>query len=463
MEHTAYLVNPNKCLGSRAILPPLKIALISPKGPLYRHRTGIFRKDLRAGPLTLTTLASLIPDDIAAEVSLYDEGIEDLPENLDASLIGMTVITGTAPRSYELAEKYRSEGITVVLGGPHVTLVPEESAKYADSIVTGFAEETWPALLQDFVVGELKPRYDMDKNFSFQSMPSIPFAKRELLKKKGYKTTHTFEATRGCIHRCNFCVVPHAWGTRPFQKPISHIIDDIKQVGSKRILFYDLNLLADFKYAKELFTALIPLKLKWFGLSTTLIGKSPELMELCAKSGCCGLLIGFESVSKTGLKDHNKSFNSPDTYGQLIADLHRLRISIMGTFVFGNDSDTKDSFSEVKEFVLTHKVDLPRFSVMTPFPGTELFSSLNAENRILTRDWSLYDGQHVVFEPRTMSAKELLAGHEKLWRDVYSYSAIWKRIGRHSDPLAIVIAANLGYRFYAANLERFYTCRGGML
>ncbi len=441
----------------------IRLALLSPKGPLYRHRTGIFRKDLRAGPLTLTTLASLIPEDINAEIEIYDEGVEDIPERLNASLIGMTVITGTAPRSYELAKHYRAQGIPVVLGGPHVTLVPEEAQQHADCIVTGYAEETWPTLLRDFVDGRLQPRYDMRQDFSFQQMPSIPFARRELLKRKSYKTIHTFEATRGCIHRCNFCVVPHAWGTRPFQKPVEHVIDDIVQSGAKHLLFYDLNLLADFNYARELFTALLPLKIKWFGLSTVLIGKSPELIELCAKSGCRGLLIGFESMSNAGLEDSNKKFNSPENYPALIKILHQHKISVMGTFVFGAESDTKDSFEEVKDFVLSEGVDLPRFSLLTPFPGTELYRRLDEEGRILSRDWSIYDGQHVVFKPKHLSADELLEGHEKIWREVYSFRAIWNRIGRHNDPLSVVVAANLGYRFYANNLKRFYTCRGGLV
>jgi len=441
----------------------MKIVLISPKGPLYRHRTGIFRKDLRAAPLTLTTLASLVPEDLEAEIEIYDEGIEDLPSDLKADIIGMTVITGSAPRAYELAEKFRSESITVVLGGPHVTLVPDEAGIHADSIVCGYAEETWPQLLKDFKSGVMKKRYNMRDNFSFCDLPTIPFARRNLLKKWGYKTIHTFEATRGCIHRCNFCVVPHAWGTRPFQKPIAHVVDDIKQLGSKRLVFYDLNLLADFNYAKELFTALIPLKVRWYGLSTVLIGKSPELMELCARSGCRGLLIGFESVSKTVLSATNKKFNNPELYGALIRELHSLKISVMGTFVFGGDEDTIDSFKDVKDFVLSHKVDLPRFSIQTPFPGTTLFESLANEGRILTKDWSLYDGQHIVYQPKKMTPEELLFQYEKLWTDVYSYRSIFKRIGIHSTPLPIVFGANIGYRFYARNLHRFYTCNAAAI
>ena len=197
--------------------------------------------------------------------------------------------------------------------------------------------------------------------------------------------------------------------------------------------------------------------------STVLLGKSPELMELCAKSGCRGLLIGFESVSKETLIDCNKRFNTPATYAEFIRTLHTNRISVMGTFVFGSESDTINSFDEVKDFVLTHKVDLPRFSIQTPFPGTTLFKTLETEDRILTRDWSLYDGQHVVYKPKNMTPEELTKRYEKLWREVYSYKSIAKRIGRHSNPLPIIVGANIGYRFYAKNLNRFYNCNAGLL
>lgn len=441
---------------------PLRIALLSPKGPLYRHRTGIFRKDLRAAPLTLTTLASLVPEDVSARVTIYDEGIRDLPADLEADLVGMTVITGSAVRAYELSARFRERGIPVVLGGPHVTLMPDEAEANADAIVTGYAEQTWPELLRDFVRGEMKRRYVMDPKFSFAEMPRIPFPHRHLMDRSGYKTLNTFEATRGCIHKCEFCVVPSAWGTRPFQKPIGHVIADIKQTGARKLLFYDLNLLADFGYARELFTALVPLKVRWFGLSTVLLAKDPALMELAAKSGCSGLLIGFETVSKTGLQSFNKKFANPAEYGEIIRAFHALGIALNGTFVFGNDSDTEAAFDEVRDFVLEHRIDLPRFSIMTPFPGTPLFKRLDADGRILTRDWSRYDGQHVVFRPAKMSADALQVGHERIWREVYSWRSMFRRIKPRVGDFPIVAAANVAYRFYAHNLSRFYTCTGGL-
>ncbi len=440
----------------------MKIVLLSPKGPLYRHRTGIFKKSLRAAPLTFSTLASLIPDEIDAAVKIIDEGVEEIPARLDADLVGMTVITGTAPRAYELAAKFRRQKLPVVLGGPHVTLVPGEAQDRADSIVTGYAEQNWPQLLRDFRDGILKPRYDMAEDFSLSAGPRLPFPRRDLMKRKGYVSLNTFEATRGCIHNCSFCVVPAAWGRRPFQKPIGDVIDDIRQTGAKKLIFYDLNLIADVNHAKELFRALIPLNIRWFGLATVLLGRDDELMELAAKSGCSGLLIGFESIDAASLGDSNKGFNRPNEYATLIQRLHSFGISINGTFVFGNDSDTRDSFDAVTDFVLEHRIDLPRFAVLTPFPGTGLFQRLEQESRIRTRDWSLYDGQHVVFEPRNMTAEELLKGHERAWQRVYSFGGIWERISRdmwnRASGWSLIAAANLGYRYYARNLSRFYTC-----
>lgn len=442
---------------------PLRIVLLSPKGPLYRHQTGIFRKDLRAGPLTLTTLAALIPPEIHSSVRIYDEGVEEIPENLEADLIGITIITGSSLRGYELSAHYRSQGIPVVLGGPHVTLLPDESQNHADSIVVGYAEESWPQLLRDFTTSRMKPRYLQSKDFTLQRPENLPFARRDLLKRKLYKTTNTFEATRGCIHRCEFCVVPNAWGTRPFQKPISHIVDDIRQCGARKILFYDLNLFADFTYARELFEALIPLKITWFGLSTTLIGRDKTLLELAARSGCRGLLIGFESVSPATLQSFNKGFNDPREYHQLVERLHFSKILVNGTFVFGNDTDGLGSFDEVRDFVLTSKIDLPRFAIMTPFPGTPLFDRLKAANRILHEDWTKYDGQHVVFQPHTMTTEELQVGHERVWKEVYSWRNIARRARLHLENAPLWWGANLAYRFYARNLSRFYTCNGGVV
>jgi radical SAM superfamily enzyme YgiQ (UPF0313 family) len=434
---------------------PLRIALISPKGPLYRHRGGIWKKSLRYQPLTLTTLAALIPSDVRHTVQCIDEGIADVPLDLDVDVVGLTVITGTAVRAYELADHFRSRGITVVLGGPHVTLIPDDAVPHADAIVTGYAEDTWPQLLRDIVAGRLQPRYTMAPDLS---LADRPFARRELLPARHFLTNNVFEATRGCVHPCEFCVVPTAWGRKPFLKPVADVVADIRRHGARKLIFIDLNIIADRAHARELFTALIPLRLQWYGLATVLLADDAELLELCARSGCRGLLMGLESMSSANLKGSRKGFNSPDKFIRVVERLHAHGIALQGCFVFGLDDDKPGVFAETAEFAVAAKIDLPRFAVVTPFPNTPLFHRLKAEGRILTYNWELYDAQHVVFQPKHMSVEELQTGIESAWKHAYSLPSIWRRIGSSPAPWPVRIGTNLGYRFYAQNLSRFYNC-----
>ncbi|MCB9761662.1 MAG: B12-binding domain-containing radical SAM protein [Alphaproteobacteria bacterium] len=433
----------------------MKIALISPKGPLYRHRGGIFKRSLRYAPLTLVHLAALVPEDVQAEVRVFDEGIEEMPETLDADLVGMTVITGSARRAYELAARYRAQGLPVVLGGPHVTLAPEDARPHADSLVVGYAEETWPQLLRDHAAGRLQPRYDQSPSLS---LAGLPHPRRDLLPRRAYTTTNVFEASRGCIHDCDFCVVPAAWGRRPYRRPVDEVIAELRAVGARKALFIDLNLIADKTWARALFEAMIPLKLSWFGLATVLLERDEELLDLVARSGCSGLLIGLESISQQTLDGCRKGFNVADRYANLIDRLHAKGITLMGTFVFGLDGDGPDVFMETARFAVETAIDLPRFAIVTPFPGTALYGRLDAEGRILTRDWDLYDGQHVVFQPRGMGVRELAEGHEAAWRYTYRRRSILRRVAGSRLQLPLSLAANWGYRFYAHHLHTHYNC-----
>ena len=434
---------------------PLRIVLLSPRGPLYRHRGGIWKKTMRYAPLTLTTLASLVPPDIPADIRLLDEGVDEIdPERIEADLVGISAITGTAPRAYEIAAQLRKRSIPVVLGGVHPTLVPEEAIQHADSIVVGYAEQSWPQLLRDFIAGRMARRYDQGPDLR---LDNLPFPKRELFNSGMVNVAHTLEATRGCIYQCEFCVVPAAWG-RPLQKPIGDVIADIRQMRAKRVIFLDLNLIADVVYAKELFTALVPLKIQWGGLVTTTIAWDDELLDLAARSGCRGLLIGFESLNQASLIEAKKAFNMRRDYHEVVRKIRDRNIALMGCFVFGFDHDTVDSFDETVEFVMASRMDLPRYAIAVPFPGTALYRRLKNENRITTEDWSLYDGQHVVFEPKNMTAEELLRHTRRAWTTTYSYASIWKRLSGSRTRLSIALPANFGYRFYANHLDTFYTC-----
>src|SRR3954469_18915489 len=298
---------------------PLCVVLVSPKGPLYRHRGGIFRKSLRYQPLTLTTLAALVPQELDVELKLIDEGIEEVPSDLDADLVGLTVITGTAPRAYELANEFRSRGIATVLGGPHVTLIPEDAQPHADAIVVGYAEDAWPRLLRDFAAGAMESRYDQAPELDLANRPR---PRHELLPRRRYLTDNVFEATRGCVHNCDFCVVPSAWGRKPYQKPVEEVVADIRQHGARKLIFVDLNLIADREYAAALFEALTPLGVQWYGLSTVLLADDLPLLSLAARSGCRGLLMGLESISLQNLRESRKGFNSPEKFARVVQRLH---------------------------------------------------------------------------------------------------------------------------------------------
>lgn len=397
-----------------------------------------------------------MPPEIDAEITIIDEGVMDVDATrIEADLVGMTVITGTAPRAYELSAQLRARGIPVVLGGPHVTLIPEDAQPHGNAIVVGYAEESWPRLLRDFVAGQMQPRYDQVAGLSLAGMP-LP--RRDLMRRGSYITTHVFEATRACIHRCDFCVVPSAWGTKPLQKPVEEVVADIRQHYAKRIIFIDLNIIADRDYAARLFEALIPLKINWFGLSTTLLGRDRPLLELAARSGCSGLLMGFESITPANLKASKKGFNSPDAYKELVSLLHQYKITLMACFTFGMDHDTPDIFLKTAKFAVDAAIDLPRFAIVTPFPNTGLYKRLMDEGRILTHDWELYDGQHVVFQPAQMSPEQLYAGHEAAWKYVYSWSNMARRFWGARIQMPVWMVTNMGYRFYAHHLHDFYNC-----
>ena len=433
----------------------LRITLISPRGPLYRYRVGIWKKAMRYAPLTLTTLASLVPPEIPSEVRILDEGIEEIDlDRIHANLVGISVITGTAPRAYEISAHLRTRGIPVVLGGVHPTLLPEEAQRHADSVVVGYAEECWPELLRDFVGGRLKSRYNQSPGLK---LVNLPFPLRRMYDSSLFHVADTIEATRGCVYQCDFCVVPAAWGG-PLQKPVADVVADLKQIGARRVIFLDLNLIADPEYAKELFSALVPLNMRWGGLATVTIAWNDELLDLAARSGCRGLLIGFESSNQAALKEAKKSFNMRCSYLDAMQRLHARGIAVMGCFVFGLDSDTLDSFDETVSLVIESKMDLPRYAIATPFPATGLYKRLKAENRITTEDWTLYDGQHVVFEPKNMTADELLSNTRRAWRKTYSYRSIVSRLTGSRTQLTAAIPANLGYRFYAHHLDTFYMC-----
>jgi radical SAM superfamily enzyme YgiQ (UPF0313 family) len=429
----------------------LKIQLLSPAGEIHRGESGIFKTALRYAPLTLTTLAALVPPELDAEITIQDEGVQPLDLDFTPSLVGITAITGTSLRAYDIADRLRAKGHTVVLGGVHATLLPDEAAEHADAIVLSYAEKSWPQLVRDFAAGKLQSRYFARTG---QRLEGVPIARRDLLKKKKYATINSIEATRGCPHRCDFCAVPAAWSGIYAHRPVEEVVAELRTFEGRTALFIDLSPVEDVNYAKALYRAMIPLRMRWVGLATTRIAEDAELLDLAAKSGCKGLLIGFESISQDTLNETRKGFHKAQNYGDVVKRLHDHGVGIQGCFVFGFDTDDDSVFERTVEFVDRTQIDLPRYAVMTPFPGTGYYRRLEAAGRLLHRNWSLYDVEHVVFQPKQMSPERLQEGLEWAWRQSYSWRSIFTRIrGAPWSILPLWLSLNFGYRYYAHHLH----------
>lgn len=429
----------------------MKIALLSPAGAMHRF-TGSFKKPLHYAPITLTTLAALVPPELDAEVVIYDETAEKIPLDINADIIGITAITGTSMRAYRYADYFRRLGIPVVLGGVHPTLMPQEASMYADAVVVGLGEKSWPRLLKDFSQGSMQKFYYQDEDISIEGRPA---PRRDLLKRDRYITLNSVEAVRGCTLPCTFCAYPAAFGRKLYKRPVREVIEEIEKLPGKEVLFPDVNLIADREYAIELFTGLIPLKRWWFGLVTSNIGTDEVLINLFRKSGCKGVLIGFESVTQDSQKYIQKGVNKVEGYEILVKRLHDAGIAINGCFAFGGDEDDKSVFERTVEAVVKLKIDLPRYSVLTPFPGTQFYKEMEEQGRIIERNWAMYDVEHCVFKPLKMTPDELIQGLEWAWKETYTYGSIAKRLGYLSTNLPISIPTNLAYRHYADRFSIF--------
>ena len=429
----------------------MKIALLAPAGAMHRFN-GSFSKSLHYAPLTLTTLAALVPESLKADITIYDETAGSIPLDLDADLVCITCITGTAPRSYAYADYFRSLGTTVVLGGVHPTLMPEEAERHADVVMVGFSEQSFPAMLMDYSQGSLKLRYVQGADYTIGKRV-IP--RRDLLDRKRYITVNTVEAVRGCSLPCTFCAYPAAFGSTIYKRPVNEVIAEIEALQSREVLFPDVNLIADREYAVRLFTAMIPLKKIWLGLVTSAVGVDDELIRIFRKSGCKGLLIGFESISQSSQQFIHKGVNKVLAYGELMKKLNDAGIMVQGCFAFGADDEDPSVFERTVDMVLKTKIDLPRYSILTPFPKTGLFRQMEAENRIVERNWAMYDVEHCVYLPKKMTRGQLEAGIEWAWRETYRVDSILKRLAPFTNSPWISLPVNWGYRNYANKFATF--------
>lgn len=403
----------------------MKILLISPN---ISKSNSVYSRKISSRlnifpPLTLPQLAGITPK--THEVKVVYESYKKINFDWEADIVGISCLTPEVNRGYSIADEFRKRRKTVVIGGWHASALPEEAKKHADSVVIGEAEETWPKLLHDFERGDLKPFYrnnqPVDLNF-------IPSANRNV--GDGLSFMAAVQTSRGCPMGCEFCCVTNNPEGRVFRtRSIDLVVEEIKKIKNKTLYFYDPSLTIDTDFTKKLFKAIKGLNKKFscFG-NANILAKDDELIRLAKDAGCQNWYVGFESVSQKTIDYLGKKSNKVQEYSNLIEKIHNHDMIVTGSFIFGFDTDTKNVFNDTIEAVYDLAIDVPEFTILTPYPGTPLFKRLDAEGRILTRDWSRYtETGNVVFQPRNMSPRELLEGCEKAIYEVFSFSNI---IGR---------------------------------
>lgn len=380
----------------------------------------------RIPSLALANIAAHTPRE--DEVIVIDEQISPVDYSLKVDLVAISVNTAVANRAYEIADQFRKRGVKVVFGGIQTFLQPEETQKHADSIIVGDAEGLWEEMLSDFKKNRLKKKY---LNTQMTPLTNLPIPKREIFKGMGYISTNLVETSRGCIYRCSFCSTSPFYKYKHRTRPVKDVILDIKSVPSfpkKLIIFTDDNIIADKKYAKRLFKALIPLNIYWGSQATVSITDDEELVRLAAKSGCFALFLGLESVSQQNLQLIGKKQNHVDRYKKAISLLHKNGISVEGGFIFGFDHDTPEVFEKSFDFIREIKLDALLSLYLTPLPGTRLYDVFNKQKRIIENDLSHYDFRHIVFKPKNMTTRDIYNGVSWLTKSFYSRKLIFGRI-----------------------------------
>lgn len=418
-----------------------KILLIAPTVTMNKEEMVKVPPILWIPSLAFSIIASFTPDQF--EIEIVEEEIEVINFDTECDIVGISFMTAAAPRSYDIAREFKKRGKTIIFGGIHPTVLPEEAIKHCDSVIVGEAEGAWEMLLEDYLKGELKPIY---KNLR-PDLSKYPLPKRDLVKKKGILNVHPVITTRGCPYNCSFCCVPGIYGRRVRHIEPTRVVEDIINSKGKRFFFYDDNIIGYPKYAKQLFREMEPLKISWGGQASISFVKDEELMKLAQKSGCSFLFFGLETVSKSKLKRFRKNIKDINKLEESIKKIQDLGIHFHASLIFGFDDDDESIFDESLEFLIKNKVGSALFNILTPFPGTELYNEYKKNGRILTENWRYYDGKTVVYKPTTgMTADQLIDGYLKMKHEYYKPKSMLSRFfakGNYSNKL-FYLAMNLG-------------------
>ena len=387
--------------------------------------------------ITLPYLKALTPRE--HQVTFTDELMQDVDVNTDADIVGLTAMGPQIARAYDLADYFRARGKKVVMGGSWVSLNTDEALLHCDAVVKGEAEYVWKDLLDDFGAGRNKQIYHSEKWHSMVGMPrfdysSLPLFRSDLFKKSAFYRMYfhwPVLSSRGCPHPCEYCSVQTYYNRSFRSRPVEEVIEDmqvIKSLGGRRVLILDDNPIGNIKYAKELFRAMIPLKMEWASQMTINIARNDELLDLAAKSGCRSLSIGLESVTQANLESIDKGFNKAPRFEEDLAKIRAKGIQVIALMMVGLDGDDTTSFERTLDFLVKNKLAFLKLFTPCPYPGTKYYDDMQKAGRILTKEWNKYDYGSPLIQPTNMTPDQMMEGFNSVYNNFYSLKNIFKRM-----------------------------------
>ncbi|MBW3596693.1 MAG: B12-binding domain-containing radical SAM protein [Planctomycetes bacterium] len=425
---------------------PRYALLINPFYPKDPHAS--FGKHVLTPSLALTSIAGSTPPEW--EVQYWDENLLHGPPPWRPfpQVVGITVHLTFAERAYELARWYRQRGAKVILGGLHVLSCPEEVAPHADAIAVGDGVQVWPQILRDLEQDRLQPVYHGSFRRPYREDPP---PRRDLLPRDSFLTTASLIATRGCHNRCGFCYLSTAGLHMPYLvRDVEQIVREFENDKQPYGVFVDNNLGSKPEYLRQLCRALRPLEKIWSAAVSIDVTDDPTLIREMALAGCTGVFVGFESLHNENIAGAGKKSPRTEDYGRRVRTFHDHGVQVNGSFVLGFDHDRPDVFEQTVAWIEQNRLECATFHILTPYPGTPLFQQMEAEGRLLHKDWSLYDTAHVVFRPRGMSPEQLADGYAWCYRRLFSHGSIWRR--RPRDVRAVPPYLAMSYLYKRSNL-----------
>jgi radical SAM superfamily enzyme YgiQ (UPF0313 family) len=399
--------------------------------------------------LALLTLANLTPKE--HELAIENENVENIDFIEPVDLVAITVTVDVMNRAVEISKEFRNRGVTVIAGGIHITADPEGALGSFDAICVGMAERVWAKILKDKENNSLKKIYYDMEDISGKEIVSPDYCS---IDNKKYLYTNIISTSRGCPFKCDFCYNSCKDTLKAYiNRPVEDVIKDIKALKTRHIMFIDDNFIGNPKWTRNLLKEIKPLKLKWNAAVTSNIVDMPELLDEMKESGCQSLFIGFESINMRSIASVHKVQNSVKRYEKLVDEIHKRGIMINASFVFGLDEDETSVFKNTLEWIVKNKIETVTSHILTPYPGTKLYSSFIEENRIVDFDLSKYNTAHAVYKPRNMTAEELYEGYRWIYKEVYSFKNIIKRLPECKMQWVPFLAFNFFYRKFGKLTE----------